>query len=410
MHADFDRATALLHSFGYELSARCVPRRRGARSALRHGVVGRGDDLLPPAVGAALARRARRRPRGAAARVVDRRRHRARARLHRRHRARSTPTPTPRLTARARAPTATGWRRSPSASPTTARRASSSRSRCSAPRRRATPRSRSSGAPARSSTPSSRGNPQHPGIVHYLIHSFDYPELADLALPAARVYAEIAPASPHAQHMPSHIFTRLGLWQESIRSNLDSEASANAIAAKKQTERGSVRRPPRARLSRVRLPADRADRRGEEGDGAGVARRGAGAAVRGRLRGRRDPGALRARAAGVERRGRARGAEGGAALGPLPLRARADPLRPRDRRGASGRCGGGEERGRRHRDGPRAARGEADRRAVRLDPAGGGDATGRRGVGGARANARTTRRSTWRGAPPISRIASASTR
>ena len=80
--------------------------------------------------------------------------------------------------------------------------------------------------------------PEHPGIVHYLIHSFDYPGLADLALPAARVYAEIAPASPHAQHMPSHIFTRLGLWQESIRSNLDSEASANAIAAKKQTRRG----------------------------------------------------------------------------------------------------------------------------------------------------------------------------
>jgi tetratricopeptide (TPR) repeat protein len=76
--------------------------------------------------------------------------------------------------------------------------------------------------------------PQHPGIVHYIIHSFDYPELAELALPAARVYAEIAPASPHAQHMPSHIFTRLGLWQESIRSNLDSEASANAIAAKKR--------------------------------------------------------------------------------------------------------------------------------------------------------------------------------
>jgi hypothetical protein len=76
--------------------------------------------------------------------------------------------------------------------------------------------------------------PRHPGIVHYIIHSFDYPELAELALPAARVYAEIAPASPHAQHMPSHIFTRLGLWQESIRSNLDSEASANAIAAKKR--------------------------------------------------------------------------------------------------------------------------------------------------------------------------------
>jgi tetratricopeptide (TPR) repeat protein len=76
--------------------------------------------------------------------------------------------------------------------------------------------------------------PRHPGIVHYIIHSFDYPELAELALPAARVYAEIAPASPHAQHMPSHIFTRLGLWQESIQSNLDSEASANAIAEQRQ--------------------------------------------------------------------------------------------------------------------------------------------------------------------------------
>jgi tetratricopeptide (TPR) repeat protein len=82
--------------------------------------------------------------------------------------------------------------------------------------------------------------PRHPGIVHYIIHSFDYPGLADLALPAARAYAEIAPASPHAQHMPSHIFTRLGLWQESIRSNLDSEASANAIVAKKHPGAASM--------------------------------------------------------------------------------------------------------------------------------------------------------------------------
>jgi tetratricopeptide (TPR) repeat protein len=82
--------------------------------------------------------------------------------------------------------------------------------------------------------------PNHPGIVHYIIHSFDYPGLADLALPAARAYADIAPASPHAQHMPSHIFTRLGLWQESIRSNLDSEASANAIVQKKHPGAASM--------------------------------------------------------------------------------------------------------------------------------------------------------------------------
>jgi predicted Zn-dependent protease len=74
--------------------------------------------------------------------------------------------------------------------------------------------------------------PEHPGVAHYLIHGYDYPELANLALPAARSYAKIAPASAHARHMPSHIFTRLGLWQESIQSNLDSAAAAKAYAAR----------------------------------------------------------------------------------------------------------------------------------------------------------------------------------
>ena len=74
--------------------------------------------------------------------------------------------------------------------------------------------------------------PQHPGVTHYLIHSYDYPALAHLALPAALSYAKIAPASAHAQHMPSHIFTRLGLWQEAIRSNLDAKASAKAFAVR----------------------------------------------------------------------------------------------------------------------------------------------------------------------------------
>jgi Tfp pilus assembly protein PilF len=72
--------------------------------------------------------------------------------------------------------------------------------------------------------------PQHPGVAHYLIHSYDYPALARLALPAARSYAKIAPASAHAQHMPSHIFVRLGLWQEAIKSNLDARTSAKAFA------------------------------------------------------------------------------------------------------------------------------------------------------------------------------------
>jgi tetratricopeptide (TPR) repeat protein len=74
--------------------------------------------------------------------------------------------------------------------------------------------------------------PEHPGVTHYIIHSYDYPALAELALPAARGYAKIAPSSAHARHMPSHIFTRLGLWQESIRSNLDAKAAAEAFAVR----------------------------------------------------------------------------------------------------------------------------------------------------------------------------------
>jgi len=64
--------------------------------------------------------------------------------------------------------------------------------------------------------------PDHPGVAHYLIHAADNPQLAELGLPAARRYAEVAPASPHAVHMPSHIFARLGLWPDDIQSNLKS--------------------------------------------------------------------------------------------------------------------------------------------------------------------------------------------
>ncbi|HMG91062.1 MAG TPA: tetratricopeptide repeat protein [Chryseolinea sp.] len=72
--------------------------------------------------------------------------------------------------------------------------------------------------------------PNHPGIAHYIIHTFDYPELAELGLPAARKYASIAATSAHAQHMPSHIFTRLGLWDESIQSNINSMSAAQCYA------------------------------------------------------------------------------------------------------------------------------------------------------------------------------------
>ena len=72
--------------------------------------------------------------------------------------------------------------------------------------------------------------PNHPGIAHYIIHNYDNPELAPMALTTARRYADIAPTSAHAQHMPSHIFTRLGLWEESINSNLRSADAARCYA------------------------------------------------------------------------------------------------------------------------------------------------------------------------------------
>jgi hypothetical protein len=78
-----------------------------------------------------------------------------------------------------------------------------------------------------------RSYPQHPGIPHYLIHAYDNAELAPQGLQAAKAYAQIAPSAPHALHMPSHIFTRLGLWDDSIASNL-----AAMKAARQQGDTG----------------------------------------------------------------------------------------------------------------------------------------------------------------------------
>jgi tetratricopeptide (TPR) repeat protein len=73
--------------------------------------------------------------------------------------------------------------------------------------------------------------PHHPGIAHYIIHCYDNPVLAERGLGAALMYAKIAPASAHANHMPSHLFTRVGSWDESIASNTKSEALAAAAEA-----------------------------------------------------------------------------------------------------------------------------------------------------------------------------------
>jgi tetratricopeptide (TPR) repeat protein len=80
--------------------------------------------------------------------------------------------------------------------------------------------------------------PNHPGVTHYLIHSYDVPGMAEQGLPAARRYAKIAPAAPHALHMPSHIFARLGLWQEDIDSNLASVAASRRALARHMGDEG----------------------------------------------------------------------------------------------------------------------------------------------------------------------------
>jgi tetratricopeptide (TPR) repeat protein len=81
--------------------------------------------------------------------------------------------------------------------------------------------------------------PRHPGITHYIIHCYDNPVLAERGLTAARMYAKIAPASAHANHMPSHLFTRVGSWEESIASNLKS--AQLAAAAEPTSSSGEAR-------------------------------------------------------------------------------------------------------------------------------------------------------------------------
>src|SRR3978361_1920421 len=81
--------------------------------------------------------------------------------------------------------------------------------------------------------PIAKRQPQHPGVAHYLIHLYDYPPIAAKGLDAARRYAAIAPAAPHALHMPSHIFTRVGYWKESVASNA---ASASAPKASNESQ------------------------------------------------------------------------------------------------------------------------------------------------------------------------------
>ena len=149
--------------------------------------------------------------------------------------------------------------------------------------------------------------PEHPGITHYLIHSYDFAPIAKKGVPAANKYAKIAPSAPHAQHMPSHIYSMVGMWKESIASNISFRQGRQRIRGEGEARRRARRGAARVRLHAVRLPAarpgcegegaDREERGDQEGDRPGVRRQ---------HRARRCARALLPRAPGLEGRGAAR--------------------------------------------------------------------------------------------------------
>ena len=172
--------------------------------------------------------------------------------------------------------------------------------------------------------------PDHPGFPHYIIHSYDVPPLAPRAVEAARRYAKIAPAAPHALHMPSHTFTRLGYWQDSIDTNILSAAVARKVNAIGEELHANDYQT----YAYLQSGQDAAARRVVDSLAEIMARRSAGhrlgrAAARRRLCTRRHPGALRPRA---RRLGGGRGAR--SAHDAVSLCGRAHVVRPRPRRRA----------------------------------------------------------------------------
>ena len=258
---------------------------------------------------------------------------RARARLHRRDRRFLSRLRRLDHQAARRRVQRTRWSSSRAQFPTTTKRGSSTRCRCSARRRRTTRRFANQKKAAAILNALLPLEPQHPGIAHYMIHSFDYPQLAADALPAARAYSKIAPDSPHALHMPSHIFTRLGLWQDSIASNLASAEAGRQLVA--QRHPGAASMDTLHALDYLEYAYLQI---GDEAAARQVLAEAAAAKTfddptfAGRLRAGGDPRALRFGAARLEGRGATRAARRDAAVGELSLRARDHVLRASDRR------------------------------------------------------------------------------
>ena len=192
-------------------------------------------------------------------------------------------------------PTTRRWSRWRSATPTTTRRRCSMRSPCRRRRRRADTTYANQLKSVAILEKLYDQNPQHPGVTHFLIHAYDYPRWPKRAFPAARRYAGIAPAVPHARHMPSHIYSMVGMWEESIASN------ASAIEIQPDYYHA-------ADFSVYALPAARAGRQGQGADREIARHRGPRRPphhLRQFHRQERHAGALRARTRRLGRRGRA---------------------------------------------------------------------------------------------------------
>ena len=149
-----------------------------------------------------------------------------------------------------------------------------------------------------------RAQPDHPGLAHYIIHSYDVPALAPRAVAAARRYAKIAPDAPHALHMPSHTFTRLGYWQDSIDTNILSAEAARKVNSIYEelhaTDYQVYAYLQSGQDAAARRLVDLAGRTPVAAERERARRRGA--ADRGRVRARRHSRALRARARRLGRR------------------------------------------------------------------------------------------------------------
>ena len=329
----FTRAVAQLHSFGYEESRLSFEEVVRADPGVRHRVLGDRDDLLPPDLGAAgreelaAGQPPPRRPPSSAARPSARRHSSPRS---------APSTATPRR--RSHGPRAQAYGRA------------MEELRAPIPDDHevaifyalsllgtAPPLGHDVRAPeegGRDPEPSPPARARHPGIAHYMIHSFDYPELAEEALPAARAYAKIAPSSPHALHMPSHIFTRLGLWQESIDSNLASaETGRHWSRSGSRAPRRSTRSTPSTISSTRTCRSETIRALGEVLGGDGDAARSTRPNSRRATRSRRFPLAGRS-SGGTGRPRRSSGLRRRAAVGPVPLRAGDHAVRAGPRSGA----------------------------------------------------------------------------